>query len=326
MSTQELTAPLPAARRLPLPFEVWGTALFCAICALGLAAGLPVSLPIVQAGGESYNALLLPMLLVSVVQAGVVVLAARRMNLSDPYLLPKLLPLKIVSIVVFFNLKAWVPLVNPALYDGAYRAADAALAPVVSFFAQVRAAVAWAAPGKVDKLYVFFYLFPFVVSPVAHALWDSPRRLRQVVFGMCLVSYVGALCYFVAPAVGPFVYREGVNASASATQHIMSGMYEQVRATGQLPPGYFFFPPAAMPSLHVAHALFFTLYARKLSKTLFVFYCIGLAWITVECSASAWHYLVDIPAGVAVALIAHALVRRFIPEPASTAPPGRACG
>jgi hypothetical protein len=227
----------------------------------------------------------------------------------------KLAPLIAISVFLYYNFKAWMPFVNPRLYDAEFYAIDQAAAPLVQALFAVRQAVAMALPYHVDLWYTLFFLVMFFLSLAVHAVLDTTLHQRQLVIGMCLILLLGGICYWITPAEGPFLYRSGLNQLATGSQHGLHAVFEEVRATGSLPDGYFSAPLGAMPSLHVAFALFFTLWAARSARPLLIPYIPMLLWIVVEASASGWHYLIDLPFGALLAILVFALAERWVTAP-----------
>jgi hypothetical protein len=124
------------------------------------------------------------------------------------------------------------------------------------------------------------------------------------------------LAYLLAPALGPFVRERGANAVVSGVQQTMLGVHRSVSAEGpawlathasdHLTAGV-----AAMPSLHVGGAVLFFLYALRHSHGLAIALFPLLAFILVESLATRWHYIVDLPFGIALAFLSIWLVRRL---------------
>jgi hypothetical protein len=126
---------------------------------------------------------------------------------------------------------------------------------------------------------------------------------------------IGPLTYLVAPAVGPFIFGDGPNATATAAQHDMYRMFSELQAQG---PSwlsahggqYFTAPLAAMPSLHIGAACIVSYYALR-ARSPFAFPAIFLAtWIFFDSVVSRWHYLVDLPAGILLAALVIAITNR----------------
>ncbi len=87
---------------------------------------------------------------------------------------------------------------------------------------------------------------------------------------------------------------------------------------------YFTGALAAMPSLHVAHATVITYYmvtSRAFLAPLFVCFW---TWILIDSIALRWHYVVDAPAGLALAVFVIWLTGRLLGArssvPAATEP------
>jgi hypothetical protein len=116
------------------------------------------------------------------------------------------------------------------------------------------------------------------------------------------------------PAKGPFVFRLSENVMARYSQFRMSELFDQVVATRQLPTGYFVAPPAAMPSLHTAHTMLFTISIARTHRWLLAFYLPLLAWILLEAIAASWHYFLDLPAGALLCIVCVKLADRLVPH------------
>ena len=129
---------------------------------------------------------------------------------------------------------------------------------------------------------------------------------------MNLILVIGGVSYWLFPVIGPFIFREGENALATLTQQFMFGAYQQVRHTGIFPAGYFVSPLAAMPSLHIAHSIFFTISVKRVAPYLLFFYVPISAWIVIESVASGWHYFLDLPAGLVVMLLSMFIAQLII--------------
>ena len=324
--TSEETGSAPGPTALPwrLPVEYRVGLAATAVWAVGVLLGLPVPVP----SRESLRGLELhfawPLLVAAVVQlvatAAVAVLGGRRGRAGDALVMVGLTPLVALSVYLYFSFKAWTPLVNPALHDAALQRTDEALAPLLAGAVAVRQAVAAAVPWEVDHWYGLLFFAMFFVSLAVHAVVDPPRRQRELVLGLCLNLVLGGLAYWLLPAEGPFLWRDGVNESVRGSQQVMHEVFWQVRQTGELVPGAFTAPLGAMPSLHVAHSLLFVVWAARSARWLLVAYVPVLAWILVEAPASGWHYLLDLPAGALLAVASLLLARRLLA--ARETPPG----
>jgi len=219
----------------------------------------------------------------------------------------------IAVIYVHFNVKMWIPLVNPSLHDEAYFAVDQALQPMLHVFALLRAAIAGVLPWA-DIWYQAAFFAIFVLSFLSHALGDRRFHLHNIA-ALMLVEMIGVFAYFIAPALGPFVYETGPNALATAGQLQMHAVYEQVRQGGAAwvnayGGASFGLPLAAMPSLHVACTLVIVYYAFRARLRMAPITVLAFGWIFIESAVSRWHYVVDLPVGLLLAVAVIALVNR----------------
>ena len=216
-----------------------------------------------------------------------------------------LLGLFILVIYIHFNIKMWVPLINPHQFDAAYFAADQALHPVMALFAAIRNGVATILPAT-DIWYQAAFFAIFVLSFLSHAL-GSRRYHYHNMAGLLLIEMVGPLTYLIAPAVGPFIYEQGPNTLATNAELKMYDVYQHVREGGaawisQHGGSFFAEPLAAMPSLHVGATLVIVYYAIKGRLWSAPISVIAFLWIFIESVVARWHYLVDLPAGIALAI------------------------
>jgi len=307
-------SPADFGRMAGMSIESWVATIFAGIWLLGVFLGFPVNVPDAGSLGFVLKHYFSPLFVAFALQVPVAYLAAKNKK-ADPLLMLKLLPFMMLVVFFHFNFKAWMPLVNPALYDQTYQEIDELLWPVVGGLMAIRSAIAARLPVNADDFYHGLFVAMFFVSVGAHAVFDNTARQRQLILGVCLILLLGGVLYWVAPALGPFLYRSGSNEASIAAQDRMKIMFDFVAKTRRLPPGYFCSAPAAMPSLHVAHALFLTLFAARSLRWLLPFYLPILFWIIIESVTSGWHYLVDIPAGVVLTLLCYVAVRHLIAEP-----------
>ncbi len=228
-----------------------------------------------------------------------------------------------VTILMHFNFKAWMPLVHRELFDKQLLRSDQLLGSLVPALIGVRQALAEFARSRlgfnVDSLYHWVFVAMFFVAFSAHAVFDSVTGMRRVVSAACLVLLLGGVLYWLVPAKGPFIFRGSVNLAATNAQSAMEGMFDDFARTGAVPAGYFAAPLAAVPSLHTAHATLFCIYAWRRLRVLCVLFVPALVWILLEAIATGWHYVVDLPAGAALAWFSVWCVDRLLPEEVSTA-------
>ena len=213
-----------------------------------------------------------------------------------------------------FHIKMWVPLINPARFDEAYQRMDLAVQPLIDVLIAVRG---WIADHSiaVDQWYLWAFIAMFFAAFAYHCVVGR-RFFRQVLIATLINQCLGALSYLVAPAVGPFIYTRGENAMATQQQDGMWAAYGQLTTNGatwlaEHGVSYFNAGLAAMPSLHVGAAWVFLWYAYRSRSALLYAYVILFIWIVMEAMVSKWHYLVDLPAGIALAALSIWLANRI---------------
>ncbi len=226
-----------------------------------------------------------------------------------------LIALYVAANYLHFNLKMWVPLINPALFDGAYMASDESLSWLVDAFAWTSSAIR-ANLHSEFRWYQFLFLTMFVLTfcrlaTVRNALYP------QFAVSMLLMVSLGALAYLIAPALGPFIYEDGTALAATEAQAGMYAAYQNVQAQGATwiarnGSDYFTGALAAMPSLHVGYASLMTYYMLKSRDYMAPLFVLFWLWILVDSVALRWHYAIDAPAGIALCALVIWLTGRLL--------------
>ena len=293
-----MTLEIRTLARQRVPLDVGIVAPFVAVWVVGLGQGLPLNMPTGHDLLFVFRHYLKPLVFAAGLQA-VLYLWKR----ESRYLIAlRLLPFLLASVLIHFQFKAWVGLA-PRFYDPLLMSSDRALAPVVELFARIRNAIVPYFGTGSDIAYHATFVLMFYISILLHSLLDDSRGQRRLIIGAGLILLLGGVTYWLLPSVGPFLYRGAGNPFADGLQRGMLEGLAQLRATGSVPRGYFSAPLAAMPSLHIAHALFLTLCALGARRLFWLagIYLPILLFLVVEASASGWHYLVDLPAGALLA-------------------------
>lgn len=137
-----------------------------------------------------------------------------------------------------------------------------------------------------------------VLAPFIAAYAHDRRRLRVLIYGTVYSSIAGSLFYYFFPSSGP----AGVFSSPDflPVQRLTHLKYEQVHN----------FQPVttllggliAFPSFHVAWSVLAT-YAALPRKSIFLTLVVLNAVVIASTVLLGWHYLVDVPAGVLLALV-----------------------
>jgi hypothetical protein len=215
-----------------------------------------------------------------------------------------------VILIIHFNVKLWMGIINPLRWDEFYWETDQMVRPIIDASYVVHNLVGMVLPAE-NHLYLFAFLAMFASSIIAHSM-RSFMVFRKVIFTAMLVHVLGALSYLILPAVGPFIYEAGVNALETARQEHMYQSYQALMAGGKpwmASEGsqYLFSAIAAMPSLHVASSAVFVYYAWKHERWLGWLYLPIFVFIMFEAMATRWHYLIDVVAGLALTGLAIAI-------------------
>jgi hypothetical protein len=327
---------------LPRGIIPWAMVLALTFCAFGLALsyleGIPFTAPVLgKMPGVSMTywvpliAAIIGYLLLQIVAAfvGRALGVSHRSwgqvlrNAVDDYLL---LGLFVLVVYVHFNMKMWVPLINPHLFDQDYYAVDQALQPLLDSFFAIRQGIARFLPAA-DVWYLAGYMSIFVLSFLSHALGDRRWHYHNLL-GLLISQILGPLSYLIAPAVGPFIYEHGASVLATHTELRMYDVYQQVRQGGAAwiaeYGGHFFtFPLAAMPSLHVGTMFVMVYYAVRARLWVAPITVVAFAWIFIESVAARWHYLIDLPFGLLLAFLTIAISNQICGGPLE---PGRRHG
>lgn len=289
---------------IKLPFEAWFTlALLVATLAIGQIYGLPFSLPSGDRAAFVGVHYLYP--LIGLALWALIVARSGRQKPAATFFIA--LPCYALVLLAHFNLKLWIPHLNPALHDATYWSIDQALRPLVELCIAARRGLSFALPLD-SNFYMIGFIALFYLSFTAHAL--GPRRdFRALVIAAIVFQGVGAMTYLIAPALGPFVFERGIETMADNAQQSMLATYREHLAQG---PGWILANGgrgltaglAAMPSLHAGGSFLFLLFALRHDRRL-VWVMLPLwTFISVDAIANRWHYLVDLPAGMLLAWLA----------------------
>ena len=230
-------------------------------------------------------------------------LIGQKQNTRKTFLIA--LPCYAIVLLCHFNLKLWASHINPALWDDLYWRTDVALRPLIDLCFALRRTMAPLIPLE-SNFYVTAFIAMFYLSFCLHAL-RSPRDFRTLFLAALFFQGMGAIAYLGMPALGPFLYEVGIEPQQTAAQHSMlaayrantSGGADWIAANGST---HFTGGLAAMPSLHTGGSFLFLLFAWRYAPILVPLYLPLFAFISVDAVASRWHYFVDLPAGVILAL------------------------
>jgi len=281
---------------------------------LGHSLHLPLSPPQASSAEAILSNYLFPLALATVVHL-IILVRSKTSRRESVIILGVSMPTLFVVTYCHFQCKIWMPLVNPHRFGAVYEAVDRFFRPIVALCGAFVALMEHAGLDVSNAYHGWFILFFFVCFGL-HALYDTPIGQRQVILGVGWILALGGVAYWIAPAVGPFVYRHGTDPGATLIQQYMLRKFRLLVLTRHIPPSYFLVPPAAMPSLHVAHAAFLAWMLRRISRGLSLLSLPIVLWFMVTGVGLAWHYILDIPAGLLLAALSVALVKGTLPDTA----------
>jgi hypothetical protein len=301
-----------ALAKLP-PEVVFAAFMVGAAGFFGKLYGLPFNLPsldVAEALGIHY---LLPLVGVALCGACVVAGGGR----AGARLLCIALPCYGLVLLVHFNLKLWAPHINPVLYDGLYWKMDQQVHWLVALCMAARRAMGTIMPLD-GTFYLQGFILLFYVAFCYHA-FRTPHKLRQLTMSVMLLQGLGGLSYLAFPALGPFLYEQGLNPTLSEFQRDMLDFYQQSVTYG---PGWLALHGsnglvkglAAMPSLHAGGTFLFFLFAWKHAPRLVPVYLPLVVYIFVAAVSTRWHYLIDLPVGLALAFVCVKLAEWLLPN------------
>lgn len=209
-----------------------------------------------------------------------------------------------LMIVLHFNLKMNAGLIHKSYFDVWLVGSDRMFGWYISGVTIFRDWLNSVLGSWLNGVYLFGYLLMFVVAFVAFHLAKGKREVSALLEATILTSMIGSLGYVLMPAVGPLInnldmHRENYQ------------LWQNVMATGAAPRGYFFMALAAMPSLHVAHAVTFTYISKKYFAKLLWFMIPMTVWIFIDAVYLRWHYVLDLIVGVFVAILAIIISERL---------------
>jgi hypothetical protein len=168
-----------------------------------------------------------------------------------------------------------------------------------------QALVGWAAPA-IDRAYVTWAPIKFAALTILLLLPESVAKKRALVSYFLILSCV-ALGQFMLSSAGPIFYAELGLGDRFGTLPIepwvlASKAYlwsDYLRAGGDIGTGI-----SAMPSLHVAIALWIAFVVQTFVRRFAVFGYIYFALILVGSVLLGWHYAVDGAAAIGITLVA----------------------
>ncbi len=221
-----------------------------------------------------------------------------------------------LAISVYTNVKVRIPLINDRLYDEVVAGLDRTLffTDFVSFGQFVVASPV--IDGFLTRTYLHDYIFMALLAFLLFLRQDH-YRLRLLFVSASLTYLLGVFITVAFPTLGPWLaFEENWSwMSDHPIYRIQQGLAQGWTAAreGSLD-AQAFGGIAALPSLHVGHmALMF--FVAWPCRSLLLYSVIMLemtVFTTLATLAYGWHYLLDAPAGIALAFGCVKLTERLI--------------
>lgn len=299
-----------ASIRLPIEYSIALTFLTLAT-GISLIWALPFSLPSASRAAFVGVHYLYPLLGIAIWAA--ILLISRKQPVLPTFFIA--LPCYFIIIICHFNVKLWIPHINPMLWDDLYWGVDQHFRPIVDAMYFIRIQLNPIIPVE-SNFYMVGFIAMFYLA-FGNACFKDQKDFRELVVAAMLLHTLGAFSYLVAPALGPFLYEAGVEPRSTQSQAGMLASYQAHIAGGrawlitegsrQLTVGL-----AAMPSLHAGGSFLFLAHSWRY-RSIVTWALLGLfIFLCIDAIANRWHYLVDIPAGVALAGLCLYLAHRFV--------------
>lgn len=138
-----------------------------------------------------------------------------------------------------------------------------------------------------------------VLAPLLASFARDRRHLRVLLYGTVYSSVAGSLVYYFFPSSGPAgVFQSPDFLAVQRLTHLKFVQVHSHQPVTSLLGGLI-----AFPSFHVAWSVLVT-YAARPWPRLFAALAVFNALVIASTVLLGWHYLVDVPAGVALALAA----------------------
>lgn len=280
------------------------------------SVGLPIHWPVahLEKQGQwifliTYGPLMIGCLLTYAGQEREIWHRCRRFVLSPSFFLEFAVAMTVVNatVMMFVNLKQFIPAINERLYDSPVWRLDNTLhfgidpAVRVSELAAEYGLLPW-----LDRAYLLFYPAQVIV-PLLFLVAKPLRPQRgRFFFAYCLLWMLGGAMYVAWPTLGPVYYRAGrfwLEQAPYATylQDMLMRDYVRFRSDPSFYTVKLYQGVAALPSLHVGVlALFAIATARWRLASLVLWLLTAVTF--VGSLALGWHYAVDGYAGALLAL------------------------
>lgn len=135
-----------------------------------------------------------------------------------------------------------------------------------------------------------------VLAPFVAALAHDKRRLRVFIYGIVYSSFAGSLIYYFFPSSGPAGLFQSLDfLTVQRLTHLKFEQVHNFQPVTTLLGGLI-----AFPSFHVTWSVLVA-YAAQPRKYIFLMFLVLNVLVISSTVLLGWHYLVDVPAGIALA-------------------------
>jgi hypothetical protein len=232
--------------------------------------------------------------------------AVTRAQASDALHVGRLLLSFMLVIAVYSNLKPMVSMINPVLLDPLFHRIDCLLALGHDPFVWLTSIRAPWFVSLMDESYFFFFFF--IVFGLTGSILFGSRGHFERAFTAFLIAYmIGLLLYYLLPSVGPAFAAETRGLFEPIAENSLRGSLWSMHAAFQENPQTMYIVQfsglAAFPSLHIAHSVLFIWYLWRVTKPLALMLVVPFVLLALSTVHLGWHYIVDIPGGIAVAAL-----------------------
>lgn len=210
----------------------------------------------------------------------------------------------VVLFLSYFQLRLILPAVSSAAYDQQIYALDLALfgfEPAVELDRFVSPAL--------TEWFSFFYFgyFALLAAFLSYMsfLCPDPARVSAFALGVFLLFGAGQLIYMLVPGYGPYLALAHELSRPLEGETFWPLVWDTVAKGGA--------QKDIFPSLHTAVPVFFTLFSyrhRRALPGLWIFVALVASQIVIATMYLRWHYLIDVVAGLALAVVVDAISAR----------------
>jgi membrane-associated phospholipid phosphatase len=213
-----------------------------------------------------------------------------------------LLPV-LAILMVFFNLRPILPIINSASFDDSLYQIDVG----VLGFEPTLLVERWSTPAVVEWFAFFYYSYFFLLASFVFCMilctTDDQRR-SHFATGIVLIVAIGHFFYTLVPGYGPYIYLAHDYRAPLEGGRFYGLVLDAVSGAGSL--------RDIFPSLHTAVPTFCALFAWRHYPRIApvaTFFAVNIMVATI---VLRWHYAADVAAGLLLAGFAFALAPRLV--------------